>query len=72
MYLVYYTDEGRFYGNGNGETHPIFRATKKTFETVEAASCWILNECLTTKSRRELFRIFEEQEIVPVWEASTK
>lgn len=66
MYLVYYTDESVLYGGSSGEMHPIFRATKKTFDTVESASRWILNECLTTKSKRELFRVFEEHAIIPV------
>ena len=62
-YKVFYTDESTNYGKGSTERHPIHRACEDEFDSVEEATKWIVQKCLRSSCKINLFRIFHECEI---------
>ena len=62
-YKIFKTINRDYYRERQGENHPIIRYDVPEFNTYEDAMKFIVNECLTTNSCLDDFRIFKEYAI---------
>lgn len=62
-YKIFKTINRDYYKERQGENHSIIRYDVPEFNTYEDAMKFIINECLTTNSCLDDFRIFKEYAI---------